>query len=304
MNEPTIRQISIIGFGEVGAIFGRGFAAAGADVRVYDCLFSDPNFRGHMLEKAKSSKVRVVANLQETLRDTELVISATTASSAAPVARQAAAFLQPGQVYVDVNSVSPETKIQIGEEIACSGADFVEAAVMAAVSPQGLKVPILLGGLHAAEISKKLRVLGMDTTPISEKIGVASAIKMCRSIVMKGLAALAIESLFTARRYGAEDAVIASFEATYPGMGWASKLPDSLTRRSVEHSRRRAAEMREVGETLKRAGMNPFMALSTAALQDWLTRELEARQYVFKESDSFSWQAIADVIAGTPRLKA
>jgi 3-hydroxyisobutyrate dehydrogenase-like beta-hydroxyacid dehydrogenase len=146
-------------------------------------------------------------------------------------------------------------------------------------------------------VAYELRTLGMDTTAASESIGVASAVKMCRSVVMKGMAALAIESLFAARRYGAEEAVLASFEATYPSMGWKDTLPDTLVMRAVEHSRRRAAEMRESAETVAGAGITPRMALATAALQDWLTEEMDAGRYTFRPGEPFRWTDVADAVA-------
>jgi 3-hydroxyisobutyrate dehydrogenase-like beta-hydroxyacid dehydrogenase len=297
MSDGLSQRIAIIGFGEVGGIFGQDLAAAGKDVVVYDRLFFNDQSRERLLEKAAAAKVHMAESLDEALGAADLVLSAITASSALPLAREATVFLRPRQIYVDLNSVSPERKKQIGEEVGKSGADFVEAAVMAAVKAARLKTPILLGGTRAPELAVELQALGMDTTAVSEKIGVASTIKMCRSVLMKGLAALTIESLFAARRYGAEDAVLASFEKTYPGMGWAKGLPDALTRRAVEHSRRREAEMREVVETLQAAGMNSGMSSSTADLQNWLTREMESRHMVYKDDEPFSWRAIADAIA-------
>jgi 3-hydroxyisobutyrate dehydrogenase-like beta-hydroxyacid dehydrogenase len=198
---------------------------------------------------------------------------------------------------MDLNSVSPDTKMQIGGEIEKAGADFVEAAVMAAVKTARMRTPILLGGARASQMAGELQLLGIDASAASDRIGVASAIKMCRSVVMKGLAALAIESLFAARRYGAEEAVIASFAQTYPGMGWDKGLPDALTRRAVEHSQRREAEMREVVETLKSAGINSGMSSATADLQKWLTSAMEARNFEFKGDLPFSWQNVADKLA-------
>ena len=296
MTYPPIREIGMLGFGEVGGIFGADFASAGVHVTVYDKLFDVTPAREALLARARTARVRPADSLHEAVRGAELVIAAVTASSAPLVASQAAAALRPGQLYLDVNSVSPETKGKIAATIGKSGADFVEAAVVAQVAPQRLKVPMLLGGARAGELAQRLQSMGMDTTAVSDRIGVASAIKMCRSVVMKGLAALAIEALFAARRYGAEDAVIASLDATYPGMGWPKNLPDALTRRAVEHSRRRAAEMREVADTLKDVGINPLMASSTAELQDWLTEELEAAHVAWKPNETFSWRAIADAI--------
>lgn len=296
----SIKQVALIGFGEVGGIFGEDLGAAGAAVAVFDKLVYDARARSRILSRASQAKVQVRESLEQVVAGAQIVLAATTASSALEVARDAARHLRPGQVYVDLNSVSPETKQKIGAALAGFGADFVEAAVMAPVKPTRLKTPILLGGPCAAEMAIELQSLGMHATAVSDRIGVASAIKMCRSVVMKGLAALTIESLFAARRYGAEDAVIASFENTYPGMGWAKGLPDQLTRRAVEHSRRREAEMREVVETLRAAGMNCGMSAATADLQAWLTSELEARGLGLPVDESFSWRAIADALASAP----
>ncbi|HXU19169.1 MAG TPA: DUF1932 domain-containing protein [Verrucomicrobiae bacterium] len=295
MTEITFQRLAIIGFGEVGGIFGTELAAAGVHVTVFDILLNKGQSREAMLTKAKAAKVRAADSLKEAVLGAELLIAAVTASSATQVAKDAAAVLKPGQFYMDLNSVSPETKTKVAESIGKSGADFVEAAVVAPVAPQRLKVPMLLGGARAGELASRLQAMGMDTTAVSERIGVASAIKMCRSVVMKGMAALAIESLFAARRYGVEDAVIASFEATYPSMGWAKSLPDNLAKRAAEHSRRRAAEMREVAETLREVGINPVMALGTAEIQDWLTAEMEAGKFVFNAKD-FSWRSLIDAI--------
>jgi 3-hydroxyisobutyrate dehydrogenase-like beta-hydroxyacid dehydrogenase len=295
----AIKRIALIGFGEVGGIFGEDLAACGAHVAVFDKLVYDSSARNNVFAKALRAQVNVKESIEQVIAGAQIVLSATTASSALDVAKEAARYLSPGQVYVDLNSVSPETKQKVSAEIRKSEADFVEAAVMAAVKPTRLKTPILVGGPRATEVAAELRLLGMDATAVSDRIGVASAIKMCRSVVMKGLAALAIESLFAARRYGAEDAVIASFEKTYPGMGWANGLPDALTRRAVEHSRRREAEMREVVDTLKAAGMIYGMSSSTADLQHWLTAELEARNLAFRPEEPISWRAVADAI-GSP----
>ena len=304
MSDTALRQIGLIGFGEVGGIFGQDWVSKGIRVVTYDILFETMGSRERMAEKARRASVEMAGNYAEAVRGADLVVAAVTASSALPVAKACAPALRPGQIYMDVNSVSPDTKIQVGTEMARANIDFVECAVLAAVAAPRLKVPLLLGGRRAQELTQRFNGLGMDATAVSENIGVASAIKMCRSVVMKGLAALAIESLFAARRYGAEDAVIASFEATYPGMGWAKALPDNLARRAVKHSKRRAAEMRESAETIKSSGIEPRMSLATAELQDWLTREMQANGYVYKESDPFSWQMIADTIAGVTKTSA
>ncbi len=297
MNENSIRQISLIGFGEVGGIFGRDFAAAGLSVCIFDILLNVEASRAAMLAKASGANVRACDRLEAAVHGADLVISAVTASAAADVAANAASHLRGGQIYLDINSVSPETKREIARTLGKSPATFVEAAVMAAVAPQRLKVPMLLGGVNAAPVAEKLKAIGMNVKPISDQIGVASAIKMCRSIMIKGLEAITVESMFTARRYGAEKQVLESLAATFPSMGWDAALPDYLISRVAEHGKRRAAEMREAAQAVADAGLEPLTALATAQRQDWLARAIAEFSMAVPEGENFSWQEIADAIA-------
>ncbi|MBZ5660845.1 MAG: DUF1932 domain-containing protein [Acidobacteriia bacterium] len=298
MVENPIRNIALIGFGEVGGIFGRDFAAGGIEVSIFDMLLGAEPSRTAMLAKARVAGVRACDTLEDAIGAADLVISAVTAPAAAEVARNAAGYLRGGQMYLDINSVSPETKREIEAALGFSAAIFVEAAVMAPVAPQRLNVPMLLGGAGAEAAAGRLQAIGMNVTPVSDRVGVASAIKMCRSIFIKGLEAITVESLFTARRYGAEQQVLASLAATYPEMGWDSALPDYLIGRVAEHGRRRAAEMREAAHAIADVHLEPLTALATAQRQDWLAQEIARLGLSVRRGDAFSWQELADAIAG------
>ena len=304
-SSKTISRIAIIGFGEAGGIFAADFASQGIAVSVFDILLASKPHREQMLNKAQSSGVKAEDNLRDCVRDADLVISAVTASSALEVGRNAAPVLHPKQIYLDINSVSPDTKRKssacVENDSGKSGARFVEAAVMAAVPAKRLKVPMLLGGRHALAVSESLQSVGMDATAFSDQIGVASAVKMCRSVMMKGLEALAIECLFAARQYGAEDAVLESLAATYPGMGWEDHLPDYLISRVAEHGRRRAAELREVAQTLQEVDVEPTMTLGAALRQEQLAREIVESRFPVKGAAPFSWRRLADTLLSQKR---
>jgi len=304
MSVNPIRHVALIGFGEVGGIFGQDLVAAGVKVVVFDILLGAETSRASMLARAKKAKVRACDSVEEAIRDADLVISAVTSSSAADAAKEAAASLRSGQIYLDINSVSPETKCELARIVEPSKAIFVEAAVMAPVSPQRLKVPMLLGGAKAEFVAKRLKSIGMKATHVSDEIGVASAIKMCRSIIIKGIESLAVESLFTARRYRAEKEVLASLAATYPRMGWDGPLPDYLISRVAEHGKRRAAEMREAAQAVLDVGLEPVTALATAQRQDWLVREIAERQIAIEFGQTFSWKQLADAIERPSALQA
>lgn len=291
------RRVALVGFGEAGGLLGQGLAAAGLEVAAYDILVDEPGARALLAARTEAAGVRLCDTLAEALREAQLVISAVTAAAAAQAALDAGRLLRPGQVFLDINSVSPETKRADQRAIEAGGADYVEAAVMAPVPPYGLKVPMLLGGRRAADLAPRLTALGMNARAVAENIGVASAIKMCRSVMIKGLEALATESLTAARRYGAEDAVLASLAETFPGMGWTEGQPDYLISRVAEHGRRRAEEMREVAATLRDAGVAPTMSEASAQVQDALVDAMQAAGIAYDRGRPFSWRELADGLA-------
>lgn len=103
---------------------------------------------------------------------------------------------------------------------------------------------------------------------------------MCRSIMIKGLDALVIESYTTARHHGVEDAMVATLQETFPGIGWTEQGSYFFSR-VAQHAKRGAEEMREVANTVREAGVEPFMAAAIAEKHDWMAEQ--ARQGVFQD---------------------
>jgi len=292
MQAPALKRVALIGFGEAGSLLAAGLAAQGTAVCAYD-IKAHGSEQAAMQQRANNAHVTLAASLEQALDNADLAISAVTASSAAQVALDAGRLMHQGQYFLDINSVSPATKAHDRDAIESGGAAYVEAAVMAPVPPYGLRVPMLLGGKQSAALSESLNTLGLNTRAVSQDVGVASAIKMCRSVMIKGLEALTLECLSAARRFGAEQAVLASLDETFPSMGWTENLPDYLISRVAEHGRRRAAEMREVAQTLSEVGVDPVMASATAQVHDALI-DLMAQEGVGYPSGAFNWPVFVD----------
>ncbi len=232
----------------------------------------------------------------DAIGDTDLVISAVTAASSTQVARDACLTLKRGQIFLDINSVSPATKRENARLVEPGGAQYVEAAVMAPVPARRLAVPMLLGGPHAVPVAQALSALGMSTTAVAGELGVASAIKMCRSIVIKGLEALTVECVMAAREFAAAEQVFASLDRTFPQMGWTSDLPDYLVGRVAEHGRRRAAEMHEVESTLASVGITPMMSRATAERQEKLVDSMASKGVAYPAGAGFSWRVLLEAL--------
>jgi 3-hydroxyisobutyrate dehydrogenase-like beta-hydroxyacid dehydrogenase len=165
---------------------------------------------------------------------------------------------------------------------------------MTSVPPYGIRVPLLLGGASAAELAQRLTAWDMDAKAVSEKIGVASAMKMCRSVMIKGMEALVIESYATARHYGVEDHVLPTLAETFPSIDW-QQTGAYFFSRVVEHGKRRAEEMREAANTVREAGFEPFMTASTADKQQWVADQAAAGLFKHLPQDA-RWQDYADVL--------
>ena len=289
-------RIAIVGFGEAGSILGEDLARAGCEVAAYDILFDSSATQEAMFANVHSGSVRAASTLRDAIGGTDLVISAVTATASTQVARDAAASLKNGQIFLDINSVSPATKRENARLIEPSGAQYVEAAVMAPVPLKRLGVPMLLGGPHAVPVAQALSALGMNTTAVAGELGVASAIKMCRSIVIKGLEALTVECVMAAREFEVAEQVFASLDRTFPHMRWTSDLPDYLVGRVAEHGRRRAAEMHEVERTLASVGVTPVMSRATAERQQRLVDAMAAKGIAYPGAVAFSWRALLEAL--------
>jgi len=296
----NIQRIGFVGYGEVGKIFSKGLKGNVREMSAWDLKFAQAATRDAELAHAKEAGVAATGSMKELCESGELVISAVTASNTLAVAQEAARFIRKGALFLDLNSASPGTKQQAAAAIEAAGAHYVEAGVMTSVPPYGIKVPMLLGGTHAAELAPLLQSWGMDAKAVSDKLGVASAIKMCRSVMIKGLEALVIESYTTARAYGVEDHVLPTLQETFPSIDW-SKQGAYFFSRVVEHGKRRAEEMREAANTVREAGFDPFMSAAIADKQQWVADLAKAG--VFKGvGKGATWQEFADrVLAARKR---
>jgi 3-hydroxyisobutyrate dehydrogenase-like beta-hydroxyacid dehydrogenase len=271
----TVPTICLLGFGEVGQTLAADLAGCGyTSLRSWDILFPDP--RSGPSIAAASSGATTASDLPAAAAGASVVISAVTAGKCVSAARAVSEHLAPGAYFVDLNSVSPATKVEAARIVTDAGARFVEAVVMAPIGPQRIATPMLLGGPHATGFLRIAHELGLSGARVyATDIGQASAAKMCRSIIIKGMEALVAESLLTARRYGVESAVLESLRDLMPGADWL-ELSRYMISRSLQHGKRRAEEMREVVDTVSEAGLEPLMSTAIAGRQDWAAHHAAA----------------------------
>ena len=262
-----IARICLLGFGEVGQTLAADLRAHVGSITAWDPKFAESASAPTLA--AGRLGVIAAADARTAVAEADLTISAVTAAQIGEAAMSVAAHLKRDAYYFDLNSTSPAAKQAAAAWIDAAGGRFVEAAIMSPIAPARVASPMLLGGAHAATFLPLATQIGFTGARcFSEQLGAASAAKMCRSVVVKGLEALMLESLLTARKFGVEQAVLESLQSTSPADTWRTQGRYMISRALI-HGRRRAEEMREAAHTVAEAGLAPRMSNACAEWQEW-----------------------------------
>ena len=257
--------IAFVGFGEAGQAIAAGLREAGIErMAAWDILFPQ-NIGEKLRQAADASGVTRAKSPAEAVRDVDIVISAVTAASSVEAARSVKTHLAGQPFFLDINSVSPGRKQETANLLGGT-ARYVDAAVLAPIHPARHQTPMLLAGTHAEVVAPELADLTMRVSVAGSEIGAAAAIKMVRSVMIKGIEALTLECFLAASRAGVVDEVATSMKNNYPGLDWTKIVPYNLERMAA-HGERRAAEMEEVADTLRELGVEPLMTVATVKRQ-------------------------------------
>jgi 3-hydroxyisobutyrate dehydrogenase-like beta-hydroxyacid dehydrogenase len=263
---PEVKPaLCFIGFGEAGQAIAAGLREAGVErIAAWDILFPQPD--GERLRRAgQAIGVRCATSAADAVRDADIVISAVTAASSVDAVQSVRPHIGGRPFLLDINSVSPGRK-QEAAKLLGDTARYVDVAVIAPIHPARHQTPMLIAGTHAAAAAPALAELGMRVTVAGAEVGAAAAIKMVRSVMIKGIEALTLECFLAAARAGVLEEVAASLKNNYPGLDWSKIVPYNLER-MASHGERRAAEMEEVAVTLRELGVEPLMTAGTVKRQ-------------------------------------
>jgi len=262
-NEQPV--VGFIGLGEAAFHIAGGLRKAGLQqAMAYDKFWNiEPQAR-LVCERAAQAGVILQPSLQALIEASDIIISAVSANLAVPLAEESAPFLRAGQIYADLNSAGPQTKVQAAHLIGQTPAAFVDGAIMGTVPGLGHTVPTLLCGVGAQAFHSALAPFGMQLTVLEGDAGRASASKMLRSIFMKGVVALLLETVLAGHEYDLEDDLLASIAETFAA-GDFLEIVNGLISRGVIHAERRAHEMEEVIATLNAVNIDATMSQATHA---------------------------------------
>lgn len=259
-------RVSFIGFGEAGQAIAGGLRDGGIEtIAAWDILFVKPEGAG-LQEAGERMGARLAGSAADAVRGSDLIVSAVTAASSLEAARSVEPHLAGNPYYLDINSVSPGRK-QETERLLGSKARYVDVAILAPIHPARHQTPLLLAGSHAEavlpllvdELEMRGVIAGLDT-------GAAAALKMVRSVMIKGIEALTLECFLAAKRAGIVEEVAASLKNNYPMLDW-NRVIEYNIERMASHGVRRADEMDQVAETLRELGVDPLMATAASSRQ-------------------------------------
>ena len=289
-------RLCFIGFGEAGQAIASGLRDAGVtSIAAWDILF--PRDEGATLKQAgEKIGARLATSAADAVANSDIIVAAVTASSSLEAAQSVAPHISGNPYYLDINSVSPGRK-QETARLLDGTARYVDVAILAPIHPRRHQTPLLLAGPHAQAVLPLLvDELEMQGVIASDEVGAAAALKMIRSVMIKGIEALTAECFLAAQRAGITDEVAASLNNNYPTLDWPKVIAYNLER-MASHGIRRADEMEQVAVTLAELGIAPLMTEATVARQRQMG-EL-GRQAAIKAAKTEGADALLDAVNKT-----
>ena len=243
-------RVAVLGLGEAGGIYAADFAERGAWVAGVD-----PAPRG------TPPGVQRIVRIADAVATADLVVSLVGASSGEFVVDRALPAMDAGGIFVDMNTAAPQYKIAMAERAAGRGIRFADAAILAPVPRARIETELLLCGDGAHDAKALLDTLGAPSSIVGAEAGLAAGLKLLRSVFMKGMAAVVMESLEAAEAAGAGEWVMGQIAAELDGMEAAS-IP-RMIEGTRTHAVRRDLEMRDARDYLQKLGAAHAMTDAT-----------------------------------------
>lgn len=247
---------------------GRGVREAGLDqVLCYDKAAFDGLYSELIQARARDAGVKLVQSPQELAAGADLIIGFTPGSCSLESAEAFARVLNPAHVFVDFASATPKVKMAVADALEYTGAKVGDGSILGNPS-NGHAMPMLVSGSAADDTLASLLPWGMRIEKAGDLLGVASGIKILRSVLFKGIEALFDEMILAARSYRMDEAVLASAFKTLDRNSWAEILHNVVPSGAI-HAERRAEELEMAADAVAEAGIEPLMARAGAARLRW-----------------------------------
>jgi 3-hydroxyisobutyrate dehydrogenase-like beta-hydroxyacid dehydrogenase len=254
----ALTTIGIISPGDMGHVVGDVLRAGG--LRVVTCL-DGRSSRTKTL--AQQAGLEDLGSVEAVVRDADAILSILVPAEAGRAAEAVAtAMEQSGAsvLYADCNAIAPATTRRIGERITAAGGRFVDASIIGPPPRRVGATRFYASGPHAGDLAA-LNDYGLHVIPIGDRIGDASALKMCYAALTKGLTALSTELLVAAEALGITEPLQAEFRQSQLSM--LAQMERGLPGMPPK-ARRWVGEMEEIASTFEAVGLTPKILLGAA----------------------------------------
>jgi 3-hydroxyisobutyrate dehydrogenase-like beta-hydroxyacid dehydrogenase len=238
-------KIAVLGLGEAGSHFANDLADLGYEVSGWD-----PNPKRPLNEKVFFANSNAAA-----VTDVDIIFNVNLSEVASSVAEEIKSSVKSTAIFCEMNTSSPKGKTTI-EKILKEYCHVLDVAIMAPVPPQGIRTPFLVTGEASNRFITALPELDNIST-IKGGVGEAAKMKLLRSIVYKGIAAVICEAMEAAEYYGKEEYMREQIASI---IGENTDLIDRFVEGSRIHAIRRGHEMEAVVSMLKQSELSAYMS--------------------------------------------
>jgi 3-hydroxyisobutyrate dehydrogenase-like beta-hydroxyacid dehydrogenase len=249
-------SVAIIGLGEAGGLYARGMKDTGFVTVGYDPF-----------TRLGDDGIVQLSTIEGAVAEADLVLSLVGARAASDVGEQATQAMKPGAVFADLNTGTPELKAQMESDARGHDIQFADVAVLAPVPRDGIQTPLMVSGDGADAFAVHMIPTGAPVESIGGKAGDAAARKLLRSVFMKGLAAVILESVTAAEIVGQNAWVRQQIETEFSGN--PEQLIERLLAGSQAHAERRVYEAEDAAAFLRAIGSPTW---SVDAAHAWLSK--------------------------------
>ncbi|AIF66948.1 3-hydroxyisobutyrate dehydrogenase [Terribacillus saccharophilus] len=283
-------KLGFVGFGEAAYEMATGLHSEGIEkIYAFDALLDEPKLSDRIRERASKANVELVGSAEEVMQICTIVIAAVPANKTLEVAQSLTDSFKENLVYVDVSAATPEIKKQVASAVEDEGSLFVDAAMLGPLPVYKHKVPISASGNGTDLFINNLAGYGMQITKISDHPGDASALKLIRSIYMKGIVGLMVEFLEAAKTYGVEEQAIRSIDETMNAKTFVETM-NRLVTGSALHAKRRAVELGGSIEMLRESNLDASISIAAQKKLERLA-ELDIPEK-YKGSKPDTWEEV------------
>ena len=244
------KKIALFGLGEAGSLVAIDMQKAGLNITAYD-----PK------PVATPAGIDRVHTPSEAVTDADVVIALTAGDDALDALEQAITDVPSTALYADFSTNSATAKLAMADKAASFGFDFVDVALMTVVPGKGLRTPVTISGTGATRFEEIFTPLGMPVNRLDGNAGDAATRKLLRSVMMKGLAAVIIESIRAGEASGCSEWLWENLSAEIAQADQA--FITRLVTGTQPHAHRRLHEMECSAELLQELGIEPTMTLAT-----------------------------------------